>query len=58
MSLVLQRHCGMMEAWEGFFFIWKIALCGNALQNWEIMILRPILRKGKKTALCGFINKQ
>ena len=48
----------MMEAWEGFFFIWKIALCGNALQNWEIMILRPILRKGKKTALCGFINKQ
>ena len=28
-----------------FFFIWKIALYGNALQNWEIVILRPILPK-------------
>ena len=48
----------MMEAWEGFFCIWKIALYGNALQNWEIVILCPILRKEQKTALCGFINKQ
>ena len=31
-SLVLQRHCGMMEAWEDFFFYLENRALRNALR--------------------------